>query len=147
MRSDRLRVRNASAAVRKIFDALGVTWDPVIDVPAWDAARTFEPARMLRTHSEGEPPTGAADRIRELEELYAAAERTNANLQTALQSSRRIGMAVGILMALQKVDEHDAFGLLRSASQHRNTKLRDLAEEVVQTGTLSPNTSDAVELR
>jgi hypothetical protein len=54
----------------------------------------------------------------------------------ALESSRRIGQALGILMATYKLTDEQAFDLLRGASQHTHHKLRDIAEEVCTTGTL-----------
>jgi hypothetical protein len=59
-----------------------------------------------------------------------------ANLETALQSSREIGAAVGVLMAHHKITQDDAFDLLRAASQSLHRKLRDVASEVIETGTL-----------
>lgn len=67
--------------------------------------------------------------------LRAASERVD-NLEIALQSSRRIGMAIGILMASNGVSETDAFGCLVQASQQRNRKLAQVAEDVVATGHL-----------
>lgn len=58
------------------------------------------------------------------------------NLETALQSSRQIGTAMGILMARELVTSERAFELLREASQHLNRKLRDIAAEVELTGSL-----------
>lgn len=68
-------------------------------------------------------------------ELADAAEHT-ANLEAALATNRRIGMAIGILMATRKVAEDAAFEALRDASMRRNQKLRDVAEDVIHTGTL-----------
>lgn len=59
-----------------------------------------------------------------------------ANLQTALRTSRQIGAAIGILMATHKITDDAAFDLMRTASQRTNRKLRDIAEEVMQTGWL-----------
>jgi AmiR/NasT family two-component response regulator len=53
-----------------------------------------------------------------------------------LKSSRRIGMAMGILMAQFRIREDAAFDMLRDASQTQNRKLRDLAEDVIFVGTL-----------
>ena len=64
----------------------------------------------------------------------AIATNQNQNLQQALQSNRRIGMAMGILIALHHLEERQAFDLLRVASQNTHTKLRDVAEEVILTG-------------
>ncbi len=58
------------------------------------------------------------------------------SLETALQNSREIGTALGILMAQRKITHEAAFDLLRTASQQLHRKLRDLAADVVQTGTL-----------
>lgn len=63
-------------------------------------------------------------------------EQRVANLEVALETSRQIGTAMGILMARQLVTSEQAFELLRDASQHLNRKLRDVAAEVTETGTL-----------
>lgn len=69
--------------------------------------------------------------------MSAAQDRHNTeNLERALQSNRTIGMALGIVMGRRHVTEDTAFDLLRRTSQHLNTKLRDLAERVVETGEL-----------
>lgn len=57
-----------------------------------------------------------------------------ANLELALRSARRIGAAMGVVMTRYHVDEGRAFELLRQASMDTNRKLRDLADEVVDTG-------------
>jgi AmiR/NasT family two-component response regulator len=64
------------------------------------------------------------------------ANDTIANLQLALASNRRIGTAVGILMAQGRITDSAAFDLLRLASQHTHRKLRDIADEVILTGAL-----------
>jgi GAF domain-containing protein len=56
------------------------------------------------------------------------------HLEAALESNRKIGMAIGILMAEHKLTGHQAFDLLRTASQCNHVKLRELAEHVVLTG-------------
>ena len=58
------------------------------------------------------------------------------NLEVALDSNREIGMAIGILMTLHKVTRENAFTLLRTISQNRHRKLRDVATEVILTGEL-----------
>jgi len=64
----------------------------------------------------------------------ALREREIEHLQTALQSSRQIGVAIGILMARRLVTYEQAFAELATASQHLNVKLRDIAAEVAETG-------------
>jgi GAF domain-containing protein len=56
------------------------------------------------------------------------------NLKIALVSNRRIGIAVGVLMAAHQVTDIQAFDLLRVASQNLHVKLHQIAEEVVLTG-------------
>jgi hypothetical protein len=58
------------------------------------------------------------------------------HLTIALQNSREIGQAIGILMATHKVTSEKAFDLLRTASQHGHVKLREVAHEVTLTGQL-----------
>lgn len=62
--------------------------------------------------------------------------REVANLETALQSSRQIGTAMGILMARQLITSEQAFAQLSAASQLLNRKLRDIAADVERTGQL-----------
>jgi AmiR/NasT family two-component response regulator len=59
-----------------------------------------------------------------------------ANLETALRTNRRIGIAIGIVMSQHRCTDLEAFETLRQLSQHRNRKLRELAEEVIYTGAL-----------
>jgi hypothetical protein len=68
--------------------------------------------------------------------IVASARDRVANLQRALTTNRRIGMAMGVLMSSHKVTADDAFILLRIASQNSNRKLAEIADDVVATGTL-----------
>jgi chromosome segregation ATPase len=52
-------------------------------------------------------------------------------MQEALRSSRRIGAAIGVVMARRNVTEEVAFLTLAQASQRTNRNLRDIAEDVV----------------
>ena len=58
------------------------------------------------------------------------------NLQKALEHSRDIGVAMGILMATDKVTRECAFQMLRMVSQHQNRKVHVVAVDVLETGTL-----------
>jgi GAF domain-containing protein len=64
------------------------------------------------------------------------AEDQAANLEAALESNRIIGVALGVLMSARKVPQEQAFTLLRVASQTLHRKLRSIAAEVAETGTL-----------
>ena len=74
--------------------------------------------------------------ILEMLQRLDAADTEAANLRRALDHSRDIGAAVGVLMALRKVSREEAFDLLRRASQDQNRKLSDLALDVLNTGEL-----------
>lgn len=56
------------------------------------------------------------------------------HLHEALASRQVIGRAEGILMQRELITADEAFDLLRRASQHLNTKLREVAQIVVDTG-------------
>ena len=58
------------------------------------------------------------------------------HLQRALQNSRDIGAAVGILMTTYKLPQAQAFELLRRSSQDANVKVARLALDVIDTGVL-----------
>ena len=67
----------------------------------------------------------------------ADAESQRDSLQAALASNRRIGAAVGIVMARYRVTYEDGFTYLRVASQHQHLKLAVVAEDVLETGELN----------
>lgn len=59
------------------------------------------------------------------------------NLERALESSRDVGVAIGVLMTRHQLSREQAFDALRIASQNTNRKLREIAIEVGDTGILS----------
>jgi GAF domain-containing protein len=61
-------------------------------------------------------------------------ERRATNLHAALASREVIGQAQGILMERERITSDQAFDILRQASQHLNLKLRDIAQNLVDTG-------------
>lgn len=66
----------------------------------------------------------------------ASARHDAHNLLVALKSSRDIGIAMGIVMAMHKVNRDQAFDLLRIVSQRTHRKVAELATEVAYTGAL-----------
>ena len=58
-------------------------------------------------------------------------------LRTVMTSRSCIEQAKGILMERHKITQDEAFTMLAHTSQQTNTKLRDVAAELVQTGTLT----------
>lgn len=90
------------------------------------------------------PPDGqGAESLTETERfIYETLERLDEadteaeNLKRALEHSRDIGAAVGVLMALKKLPQDEAFELLRRTSQDQNRKLYAVALDVIATGEL-----------
>jgi GAF domain-containing protein len=54
------------------------------------------------------------------------------HMERALFTSRRIGVALGILMETRQVDLEDAWELLSKASQDSNTRVSKLADQVIR---------------
>lgn len=79
-------------------------------------------AKVLASQAGG--AVGLIQRLRASETLVD-------NLETALASRTVIARAEGIVMARQRCGAEEAFAWLRSTSQHRNVKLRDIAAEIV----------------
>ncbi|MFI7586248.1 ANTAR domain-containing protein [Spongisporangium articulatum] len=72
--------------------------------------------------------------------VVAAARRDRekvANLERAVESNRQIGAAIGILMMGHKLTEEQAFNTLSRVSQRSNRKLREIADDVVRTGSIA----------
>ncbi len=61
-------------------------------------------------------------------------ERRATNLHAALATREVIGQAQGILMEREHLSSDESFDILRRASQHLNLKLRDVAQNLVDTG-------------
>lgn len=71
-----------------------------------------------------------ADTIAAAEEIIRA-RTLAAQLEQAMSTRAVIEQAKGILMALRRLTEHEAFEILRKESQDRNIKLRELAQIIV----------------
>ncbi|MFM6850585.1 MAG: ANTAR domain-containing protein [Terrabacter sp.] len=83
-------------------------------------------------------PTSVEAYLLEALERLDSAETKASQLKAALDHSREIGAAVGVLMALRKLTRDQAFDLLRRASMAQNVKLHVLAARVVETGSTDP---------
>ena len=90
----------------------------------------------LRSESVERLLRAAWARCDRLEELVVGSQREAHHLHIALESNRDIGVAIGILMATDKVTREVAFEMLRMTSQHQNRKLRAIAADVIETGEL-----------
>jgi GAF domain-containing protein len=100
--------------------------------------RTAADRRLGALNLYGYQPRTFTDQDQETARLFAAhataalwAAVREQNLQAALESRTVIGQAEGILMVRYGLDEEQAISVLRRYSQQANTKLRDLARDVV----------------
>ena len=75
--------------------------------------------------------------------LDTAGERADdetrvANLHEALKTRELIGQAQGILIERERITGEQAFDVLRHASQYLNVKIREVAQNLVETGETPP---------
>ncbi|MGH2819277.1 MAG: ANTAR domain-containing protein [Actinomycetota bacterium] len=63
--------------------------------------------------------------------LYQSALRLSDQLKEAMESRGVIEQAKGVLMEREHCSPDEAFEMLRTASQHLNRKVRDIASEIV----------------
>jgi hypothetical protein len=105
------------------------------DDDAWDPSALASMARYAQELAH----------ILTLSRRWVEQARTNEHLKSALASRGTIGQAMGIIMAQNRCSADTAFTILRSASQHRNVKLRDVAAGLVAGVTDAP--SDSVAFR
>lgn len=73
-----------------------------------------------------------AERRKRAEEETASFRRMSESLAAGFDSNREVGKAVGLLMAQHKIDDSDAFQILRRASNDMNMKLNQIAQELVE---------------
>jgi GAF domain-containing protein len=90
-------------------------------------SRAFGPAEQLtagRFADEASRALALAVRIAERAEM-------SEHLQRALVSRAVVDQAVGIIMGQKRCTAEEAFAVLRTISQNRNVKLRDIAVEMI----------------
>jgi AmiR/NasT family two-component response regulator len=99
--------------------------------------RPAEPAHLVGAGGEDPYPMQSMEAylLDALERLDASEMRAE-NLEQALDHARSIGAAIGVLMAMEKLTQAEAFDRLREASMNQNRKLYLLAQEVVERGAL-----------
>lgn len=77
---------------------------------------------------------GLGDQAIAAAEVHENEERRTHDLEAALVTREVIGQAQGILIERERITANQAFDILRRASQHLNVKLRDVAQDLVETG-------------
>ncbi len=87
----------------------------------------FTPEQLARA----EGFAGEASRALRLAWRLADQVELTSHLESALVSRTIIDQALGIIMGQNRCTADEAFEVLRAASSHRNTKLRDIAQNIV----------------
>jgi len=120
-----------------------------------------EPGVAVAVNLYSDDPEGSMEASSERGMMYAAEvarvvrlalrvareSETSQDLRAALASRTVIDQAVGVIMGQNRCTSDAAFAMLRSASQHRNVKLRDVAASVIEgvTGAAPTPSRDFVE--
>jgi GAF domain-containing protein len=120
--------RYVSAAVR-----LGLKAQLAVKL-SLDEHGTVGGLNMYSTESEAIDPQapGIADLFATHAALALGKAREVDHLNQALRTREVIGQAVGLLMAEYRLDADAAFAFLVRTSSHSNTKVRDIAERMVE---------------
>ena len=100
--------------------------------------RLFENARTAGSLNLYSHQVGALDQIHTMTQLFShqaavalAYSLEVTTLKEAVKSRTRIGQAVGIVMERYKMPEHQAFAFLTRMSQTSNTKIRHIADQLI----------------
>jgi len=109
-----------------------------LNVYRFDAAEIGEAQRADAQRLAAEAGRAMVLAVRQARQL-----QVNADLQSAMASRRVIDQAIGVIMAQNRCRADEAFAVLRQASQHRNTKLRQVAADVVTSVSGQPPSGDA----
>ncbi|MFG2811525.1 ANTAR domain-containing protein [Streptomyces massasporeus] len=79
------------------------------------------------TTSPAQRPTPVDGR----EDAVARLERENAQLRQAVDSHAKVDQAIGVLVAVHRLEPAAGFEVLREVSQHTNVRLRSVAGMVI----------------
>ncbi|MBB5834887.1 GAF and ANTAR domain-containing protein [Kribbella italica] len=115
--------------------ALGVR--SVLDVPLMlgDDARTVGVLGLYSPEPDafGPDDEAIAEILARHATIAVATARHEETMALAVDARKLVGMAMGILMERFDIDGDRAFAILKRYSQDTNTKLRDVAQELVDT--------------
>ncbi|TCC47000.1 ANTAR domain-containing protein [Kribbella pittospori] len=112
----------------------------VLDVPLSTAAGTVGMLGLYSIHQDAFGPDDEAIAhilARHASVAVASAQREE-NLTRAVDARKLVGQAMGILMERYNLDDERAFEVLKRYSQDTNTKLRDVAIQLIESRKL-PN--------
>jgi GAF domain-containing protein len=107
----------------------------VLDVPLTTATGTVGVLGLYSAEPDAFGPDGEAiaDILARHASVAVASARHEQSLAQAVDARKLVGQAMGILMERYNLDDDRAFAVLRRYSQDTNTKLRDVAAELIVT--------------
>jgi transcriptional regulator with GAF, ATPase, and Fis domain len=107
----------------------------VLDVPLTTATGTVGMLGLYSTTPDAFDPDdiAVAQILARHASVALASARHEANLAQAVDARKLVGQAMGILMERFDLDSDRAFTVLRRYSQDTNTKLRDVAQQLIDT--------------
>ncbi len=113
----------------------------VLDVPLWTAAGTVGVLGLYsrQPNAFGPDEEAVAYILARHAAIAVAGARREANLRVAVDARKLVGQAMGILMERYNLTSNQAFEVLRRYSQDTNTKLREVAQHLIDSRRL-PNT-------
>lgn len=116
--------------------ALGVR--SVLDVPLATGSGATRSAGVLGLYSRepdafGQDDEAIAHILARHASVALASARHEETMAQAIDARKLVGQAMGILMERFDVDGDGAFAILRRYSQDTNTKLRDVAQQLIDT--------------
>ena len=116
--------------------ALGVR--SVLDVPLLTGSDTTRTVGVLGLYSPiadafGEDDEAIAHILARHAAVAVASARHDETMTTAVDARKLVGQAMGILMERFDVDSDRAFAILQRYSQDNNIKLRDVAQQLIDT--------------
>ncbi|MFG2858686.1 ANTAR domain-containing protein [Streptomyces mirabilis] len=75
---------------------------------------------------------GVGPRVDDLVQQVEQLGTENEQLQRAVASHAVVDQAIGVLVMMAKISPEDGFTVLREVSQHTNTKLSSIAEQIIK---------------
>ncbi|MET9271489.1 GAF and ANTAR domain-containing protein [Kribbella sp. NPDC003557] len=115
---------------RKVLE-LGV--HSVLDVPLWDGGGTVGVLGLYskQTDAFGTDEEAIAYILARHAAVAVATARREEHLSVAVDARKLVGQAMGILMERYNLSGDQAFQVLRRYSQDTNTKLREVAQQLI----------------
>jgi GAF domain-containing protein len=127
---DLLREARWTAWAKKVLD-IGVR--SVLDVPLWTAAGAVGVLGLYsrEPYAFGSDEEAVAYILARHAAVAVASARREEHLQVAVDARKLVGEAMGILMERYSLSSDQAFSVLRRYSQDTNTKLHDVARQLI----------------